>query len=364
MDRSPRIADVDDVAPRLRRDLLAWFRREKRELPWRGTGDPYRIWVSEVMLQQTTVAAVRKRYDDFLRRFPDVDSLARASEEDVLAAWSGLGYYARARNLRLAARALVQEHGGSIPREPARLRCLPGFGPYMAAAVASLAYGARVPAAEANVERVLSRLFALSGVAGSVALRARVLAVAEQLLPTHRPGDLTAALMDLGQTVCTPRRPICPVCPVAAVCAARRRDAVERFPARRKNAPPVHVSLAAAVAERSGRFLLVRRRSSWLDGLWEFPSAEGASTEEAHGRLVHRVAALGLELAASPAIGRARHTVVNRRIEISIFRARRAGRPVVVADRGAGRWFRPEVLAAAAVPTLTRKIAAAGLRSG
>jgi len=316
------------------------------------------------MLQQTTVAAVRKRYDGFLLRFPDVESLARSTEEEVLAAWSGLGYYARARNLRLAAQAIVRNHGGSIPREPAALRRLPGFGPYMAAAVASLAYGARVPAAEANVERVLSRLFALSGLSGSPALRARVLAVAQELLPARRPGDLTAALMDLGQTVCTPRRPICPVCPVAPACEARRRGDPERFPQRRKKASPVHVSLAAAVAERRGRFLLVRRRSSWLDGLWEFPSAEGASTEEARRRLVHRVAALGLEVSDFPAIGSARHTVVNRRIEISVFRADRASRPGARTDRGAGRWFLPGELADAAVPTLTRKIAAAGLRRG
>jgi A/G-specific adenine glycosylase len=232
----------------------------------------------------------------------------------------------------------------------------------MAAAVASLAYGARVPSAEANVERVLSRLFAFSGLSDSSALRARVLAVADELLPARRPGDLTAALMDLGQTVCTPRRPICPVCPVASACEARRRGDPERFPQRRKKASPVHVSLAAAVAERSGRFLLVRRRSSWLDGLWEFPSAEGASTEEARRRLVHRVAALGLEVSASPAIGSARHTVVNRRIEISVFRADRVSRPGARTD--AGRWFLPGELADAAVPTLTRKIAAAGLRRG
>ncbi|HEX5134952.1 MAG TPA: NUDIX domain-containing protein [Thermoanaerobaculia bacterium] len=314
------------------------------------------------MLQQTTVAAVRKRYDRFLLRFPDVESLSLATEEDVLAAWSGLGYYARARNLRLAAQAIMRNHGGSIPREPAALRRLPGFGPYMAAAVASLAYGARVPAAEANVERVLTRLHALSGLSGSPALRARVLAVADELLPARRPGDLTAALMDLGQTVCTPRRPICPVCPVASACEARRRGDPKRFPQRRKKASPVHVSLAAAVVRRSGRVLLVRRRSSWLDGMWEFPSAEGASPSEARRRLVRRIAPLGLELSSFPAIASARHTVVNRRIEIAVFRAKGDESPG--RGRRDARWFRPRELDAAAVPTLTRKIAAAGLGAG
>ena len=316
------------------------------------------------MLQQTTVSAVRNRFDEFLLRFPDVESLAGATEEEVLAAWSGMGYYARARNLRLAARALVREHGGSIPRAPEELERLPGFGPYMAAAVASLAYGARVPAAEANVERVLSRFFAVPGLAGSPALRAKVLAIAEDLLPERHPGDLTAAVMDLGQTVCTPRRPICPICPIASLCEARRRGDPERFPRRAKKAPPVHLSLAAALARHGGKVLLVRRRSSWLDGLWEFPSGEGASIAEARRRLVRRVAQLGLELCPAPPIGSARHTVVNRRIEISVFRAEPARRPVAGLDRDAGRWFLPGDLASAAIPTLTRKIAAAGLGAG
>ncbi|HWZ85841.1 MAG TPA: A/G-specific adenine glycosylase, partial [Thermoanaerobaculia bacterium] len=150
----------------VRSNLLAWFRRERRRLPWRGTRDPYRIWVSEVMLQQTTVEAVRGRYEAFLRRFPDLPALARAGEPAVLAAWSGLGYYARARNLRRAARDVMARHGGRLPRDLAALRSLPGFGDYTAAAVASLAFGARAPAADANVTRVLSRLYAIRGTAG------------------------------------------------------------------------------------------------------------------------------------------------------------------------------------------------------
>jgi A/G-specific adenine glycosylase len=226
----------------------------------------------------------------------------------------------------------------------------------MAAAVASLAFGARVPAAEANVERVLSRVFLLSGRAGSATLRARVLALAGRLLPRLRPGDLAAALMDLGQTICTPRRPSCPVCPVAPFCEAGRRGDPERFPRRRVKPAPVSISLAAAVARRGGRVLLVRRRSTWLNGLWEFPSAEGASREEARRRLARRVQELGLELSPAPPIGRARHAVVNRRLDIAVFDAHGAA--------AGGRWFLPSELEVAAVPTLTRKIAAAGLRPG
>ncbi len=348
----------------VQRKLLHWFRREKRELPWRGTADPYLIWVSEVMLQQTTVGAVRKRYPEFLRQFPDVASLARATEDQVLAAWSGLGYYARARNLHRAAREIVRGHGGAIPRDTRSLRALPGFGDYTAAAVASLAFAVRAPAVEANVERVLSRVFALRGNAGSRELRERVLFRMEQLLPARRPGDLAAALMDLGQLVCTPRRPSCPDCPVAADCEARRRGRPERFPRRRARPVPLRLSLAAAVAERGARVLLVRRQSSWLGGLWEFPSAEGASAPEARRRLARRIAELGLELTSAAPIGETRHAVVNRRVHVEVFRTRPIDRNGAVPRRGA-RWFLPAELHGAAVPTLTRKIAAtAALRSG
>jgi A/G-specific adenine glycosylase len=350
------------VSDTLAETLLAWFDAEKRELPWRGTSDPYRVWVSEVMLQQTTVAAVRHRYERFVRRFPDVSSLARASEDAVLAEWSGLGYYGRARSLSRAARTIVSDHAGALPRSPAELERLPGFGPYIAAAVASLAFGARVPAAEANVERVISRLFALPGPAGSAGLRRRVLERAAALLPARRPGDLTAALMDLGQTVCTPRRPACPVCPVAPRCEAGRRGVAESFPRRRPRPSPVDLSLAAAVAESRGRVLLVRRQSSWLGGLWEFPSAEAGSPREARRLLSRRIEELGLELTGEPPVGKARHAVVNRRIEISVFRARRSG--PTPGRRGAARWFLPRELDHAALPTLTRKIAAANARSG
>ena len=314
------------------------------------------------MLQQTTFAAVRPRFLPFLKRFPDVHTLAAASEDEVLAAWSGLGYYERARNLRRAAIEIVGDYGGVIPREPSVLRRLPGFGHYTAAAVVSLAFETRVPAVEANVERVLSRLFALPGRAGSRALREAVTSRARELLPARRAGDVTAALMDLGQLICTPRRPSCPKCPLARDCEARLRGNPERFPGRRTRPSPVRVSLAAAVAEKDGRLLLVRRRSTWLEGLWEFPCAEADSPEEARRALARRLRPLELALLPSPPIGRARHTVVNRRIEVAVLLAspiaRNGGR------RRDARWFLPVELDRAAIPTLTRKIAAAALRSG
>jgi A/G-specific adenine glycosylase len=311
------------------------------------------------MLQQTTVATVCGRYERFLERFPDLASLARAREQSVLAAWSGLGYYARARNLKRAAQILGREYRGRLPKDPAELRRLPGFGPYMAAAVASLAYGVRAPAAEANVTRVLSRLFAIPGLAGSRRHSERVIAAAAKLLPRRRPGDMTAALMDLGQTICTPRRPRCELCPLSDVCAGRRAGRPERYPRRRPKTGFVRVAGAAAVARRGSGTLLLQRTGTLLSGLWQFPYAEGPSPRLARRNLAALARRLGLRLHSSPA-GDARHTIMNRRMEILVFGAtlerQSANAPPEVIS---SRWFHPRDLAKAAISTLTRKIARA-----
>ncbi len=338
--------------------LLSWYKAEKRSLPWRGTRDPYRIWISEVMLQQTTVQAVLGRYEPFLERFPDVASLARASDEQVLAAWSGLGYYGRARNLRQAARILTREHGGRLPREPAALRKLPGFGPYTAAAVAALAWGVPAAAADANVTRVLSRLFALTGQTGSRAHREAVLRRAQQLVPRDRPGDFTAALMDLGQLVCTPKRPACSRCPLASECAALREGRPDSYPAHKARPRTLRISVAAADARSGGRTLLLRREGTLLRGMWAYPSADGRTPGEARRRLARTLAAHGLRIEQSEPFAHATHTVVNRRLSIDVYRAASNPKSKVQNPKW-GRWFRPEDLSRAAVPTLTRKVAIA-----
>ena len=312
------------------------------------------------MLQQTTVAAVRGKYERFLARFPNLPALARAREESVLAAWSGLGYYARARNLHRAARRVQREHGGRIPRDPAVLRRLPGFGDYTAAAVACLAFGSRGPAADANVTRVFSRLFAIRGVAGRKKHRAAVERQARSLLSSGPPARLTAALMDLGQLVCLPRRPLCDSCPLADDCAARRRGSPEDYPRRARKPRPVEVFLAAAWVRREERTLLLRRRARLLDGLWEFPCAEGGSPAAARRRLAEQLRAFGLAL-EDAAAGTARHTAVNRRIRIEVFRAASDSRRAVpsAAVIPDARWFTRPQLERAAIPTLTRKVARA-----
>ncbi len=316
------------------------------------------------MLQQTTVAAVRGRYDAFLARFPDLAALARARASSVLAAWSGLGYYARARHLHEAARVLVTRHGGRMPGDPATLATLPGFGEYMAAAVASLAFGARVPAVDANVTRVVSRLFAIRGMAGTSAHAAAVRGRAGALLPERRPGDLTAALMDLGQQICLPRRPDCAACPVSRLCAAFASGTPARFPRRRAKPRPRRVHVAAAVALEEGRVLLRRESRALLRGLWLFPAAEGRSPQAARMALSRALPVLGLRLAGPGAVATARHTIVNRRLDIRVYRA--VPRAAAGAGRPAGsttvvRWLTPEALARSAIPTLTRRIASAAL---
>jgi A/G-specific adenine glycosylase len=339
----------------IRKNLLAWAKKQERGLPWRGTKDPYRVWISEVMLQQTTVAAVARRYEEFLSRFPDLVSLARAREDAVLSAWSGLGYYSRARNLRRAAIRVLREYGGSLPRDPDQLRRLPGFGEYTSAAVAAIAYGSRLPAADANVTRVLSRLYGIPGMAGTKPHREAVRDRVAALMSEGMPGRLIASLMDLGQLVCSARAPRCGACPLAGECVALRAGSPENVPRRARKPRPVALFLAAACARRDGRALLVRRRATFLNGLWEFPCAEAETRAAARRLLAARVRPLGLDLEKKP-LGVARHTVVNRRIYVEVFPANPKSR---VQNPKWVRWFTTRQLEKAAIPTLTRKVARA-----
>ena len=244
-------------------DLLNWYDAHRRDLPWRAPpgaqADPYRVWLSEVMLQQTTVATVTPRFTAWVARWPDIASLAAADEAEVMAAWAGLGYYARARNLVKAARAVVDEHGGRLPDTEAALRTLPGLGDYTAAAVAAIAFGRRAVVVDANVERVVARLFMAAG-------KPAVRAAAETITPDERAGDFAQAMMDLGATVCTPRNPRCMLCPLAADCAARKEGVQETYPVKpaRKARPQRYGTIFWL--ERGGEVLLVRRPARGLLG--------------------------------------------------------------------------------------------------
>ena len=262
----------------IRKRLLGWFRKYRRELPWRLNKDPYRIWLSEIMLQQTRVAAVIPYYERFLERFPDIRALAEAPEEEVLRLWSGLGYYSRARNLQRAALQIVAKHGGQFPRTLDEALALPGIGSYTAAAILSIAFGAKHAVLDGNVARVLARLGAARGDLRAPALWRKLEVTAQQLLARKTPGDWNQAMMELGATICTPKSPKCVECPAAHWCQARKLGIAGLLPDARKKRAPVQITLVAAVLlDPRGRTLLVRRPGddgALFSRMWQFPAIE------------------------------------------------------------------------------------------
>ncbi|RPH68519.1 MAG: A/G-specific adenine glycosylase [Myxococcaceae bacterium] len=303
-------------AAELRAALLRWYDAQARDLPWRRTRDPYAIWVSEVMLQQTQVSVVLPYWSAFLARFPDVAALARASLDEVLAGWRGLGYYARARNLHRAARGMMERHGGRLPDDVAALRALPGFGRYTVGAVASIAFGRAVPLVDGNVARVLARLFGIEGSSGDVAREKQLWALAGTLVEGERPGDWNQALMELGATVCRPEQPTCLLCPVRARCVALASGRVADIPARK--APPRRLALhlALAAARRGDAVLLVRRDGTGLfGGLWELPGVECAPGSE-----LEALRARWPEVGPAPRpLGRVERTLTHRALTLDVF---------------------------------------------
>ena len=255
--------------------LLAWYDRNARSLPWRGIHDPYRTWVSEAMLQQTRVETVLSYYERFLSRFPDLPSLAEADEAYVLKCWEGLGYYSRARNLLKGARAVMDDFGGHIPSDPVLLRSICGIGPYMAGAIASIAFDVPVPAVDGNVIRVVSRLFGIREDASKPAVRREIEAVASSLVPAERPGDHNQAMMDLGATVCVPGTPDCGRCPLSGFCDAFRKGDAADLPVLPKSRPQKVLPWTVLIIRSGSRVLLRRRTEKLLQGMWCFPMFEG-----------------------------------------------------------------------------------------
>ena len=254
--------------------LLAWYRSGHRDLPWRASRDPYRVWVSEIMLQQTRAQAVIPYYQRFLSRFPSVETLAAAAEQDVLALWSGLGYYSRARNLHRAAQQIVAS--GGFPRDYQAIRDLPGIGDYTAAAVASIAFGLPHAVLDGNVLRVVARVENDAADIASARTRQRFRAVAQQWLDPAHPGHFNQALMELGATVCLPRNPLCLVCPLSACCRARELGTAAQLPVKLRKTQPVRISAVLLVVRHRGRILLRQREAAAtrMAGFWDLPSPE------------------------------------------------------------------------------------------
>ncbi|MBX3234394.1 MAG: A/G-specific adenine glycosylase [Labilithrix sp.] len=331
----------------LRRDLIAWYDACRRDLPWRRTRDPWAVWVSEIMLQQTRVETVIPYFERFLARFPTPLALAEAPEDQVLAAWSGLGYYRRARLLHAGARAVA---AAPIPDQRDGLLALPGIGRYTAGAIASIAFGRAVGLVDGNVARVLARLFAIEDDMKRGGMK-KAEALADELVPRDRPGDWNQALMELGATVCTPRSPACDRCPVARDCRARAEGKVDRLPVLGEKTKPKPQKLAALVARSGGKVLLARRRSDGLfGGLWEPP-------------MVATAAALKAAFAVRDAkkVGTVVHVLSHRRLTIDVLTASAHEAPAALPDPYEAAGFFDELsLGELGISTLARKVLAAG----
>jgi A/G-specific adenine glycosylase len=354
-----------EKAREIRPRLLAWYHPNRRDLPWRGETSPYRIWISEVMLQQTQVATVIPYYHRFLERFPTLADLAAAPLEDVLKRWEGLGYYARARNLHRAAREIVENYEGCFPETYADLRQLPGFGEYTAGAVASIAFGEAVPAIDGNVKRVLARLFALQENLERGTAARRLREIATSLVDPVSPGDWTQALMELGATVCLPQTPKCLLCPLPDLCQARLLGLERSLPIKPAKKLLPHFDVAAAVIHHNGRVLIAQRPpDGMLGGLWEFPGGKQEAGETLPECLQREIREeLGLEIAVDEPIVTIKHGSTHFKITLHAFACRLVtGQPQAlgVAD---WRWVTLDELDAFPFPRTDQKIIAA-LRAG
>ena len=384
----------------LRQKLLAWFRKDHRDLPWRRTTDPYAIWVSEVMLQQTQVATVIPYYERFLARFPTVAALAAASEHNVMKAWQGLGYYRRAGNLRAAAKEVVRNHGGRVPDDPAAFAALLGVGRYTCGAVQSIAFGRRMACLDGNAVRVFARWMAITDPVTDAVTQKRLWAAAERLVPEERvsrvacsrgrmrehvlpqgrnhaqansrlgmppvfpdtapnnPGDWNQAVMEFGATVCTPRAPQCTACPVKTLCRARGQGLQEKIPRKRRKKPIPHIQVGAGIVWRRGKILLCKRLpDAMLGGLWEFPGGKqhpGETIPECIRRELKEEC--DLDVTVGDHLVDVTHTYSHLRVTLRVYHARSLRGRVKRIGCADSRWVRPEDIPTFPLPAADIKI--------
>ncbi len=347
--------------------LLAWYDHERRHLPWRAepgeTPDPYKVWLSEIMLQQTTVKAVLPRYGRFLKTWPDVRALANAELGEVLAAWAGLGYYARARNLHACARAVVEHHGGEFPTTEKELHALPGIGDYTAAAIAAIAFDEHAMPVDGNIERVVARFFAVTTPLPGA--KAEIKALAKSLTPKKRPGDFAQSLMDLGATLCTPRRPACGLCPVRTECRGYAAGIAEALPFREeKSERPIRRGVTFVALREDGAVLLRERPlHGLLGGMLETPSSPWA---EGEGSVAAGTSHAPLKAEWKKLPGLVEHTFTHFHLELSVYRAEVGldAEPKRAAHPERCRWLKQRELARAALPSVMRKVLDHALSAG
>jgi A/G-specific adenine glycosylase len=304
-----------------RKRLIEWYAANKRELPWRSTTDPYRIWVSEVMLQQTQVNTVLPFYHNFLRRFPGIQDLAGADLQEVLKSWEGMGYYGRARNLFKSAGQVIQQYKGMIPEGWEDFRSLPGVGDYIAAAVLSIAFGKSYPVVDGNVKRVLSRLLLLEDPVNQSAFGKGFRQAAAQFLDRQEPGTFNQAMMELGAMVCRPQQPLCSACPVHSLCLAHQAGRVTEFPKRVKKDPTPQYPIAVGVVFKNGQVLITRRRpEGLLGGLWEFPGGKIRDGERAETACMRELKEeVNLTIRVDSHLCSVRHAYTHFRIVMDVF---------------------------------------------
>lgn len=324
--------------------LLAWYSASARKLPWRGSADPYEVWVSEVMLQQTRVETVIPYFKRWIEKYPTVETLAQAPLQGVLSTWEGLGYYGRARNLHKAAQFVLAEYEGKIPQDLRLLRKLPGIGRYSAGAIASIAFGLDEPALDGNIRRVLARIFNISEPLGDPACDHTLWQLAREALPAGRAGDFNQALMDLGATICLPRSPNCAICPLADCCQANALGLQERLPVKARRAPIPHYTVTAAVIWRGSQVLITQRpHDGLLGGLWEFPGGKLQPGEDLVSCLQREIREeLDAAIAVGGQLGIYKHAYTHFKVTLHAFHCRLFGsstpKPVQVIDM---RWIAP-----------------------
>lgn len=348
----------DSVIRGIRRNLLAWYRREARDLPWRRTRDPYAIWLSEILLQQTRVEQGIPFYERFLKAFPTVADLAAADEEHVLKAWEGLGYYARARHMHKAAKLIVSERGGRLPATVEEWQTLPGVGRYSAGAIVSIAHGRRAPILDGNVKRVLARLLDLEESIDDHATTQAMWDRAERLVPAKDPGAFNQSLLDLGATICVPRTPRCHACPVRRHCLAFARGTQEHRPVRRERKPRPFHETVGAVIRRNGQFLLAKRPANGLlSGLWEFPGGRvepGETHQQALRRLLREL--FGIEVKVRGLIASTEHGYSHMKVRLTVYRCDIVEGTPRPANHARVKWVPRARLSQYALPNVNRKI--------